>query len=235
MLNDNQKHVMRGQTVYTEAQVQRKVDRALENERLKNKGAYRTKREMYVMVLEELGITELNSPNTPSSRWLVNGEEDPHPKLINEERGSLMLGNFTDEELANAIYMHGNPCDAEKTRRLLKGDIADIAYLTAGKERIRWLSRHLEAQLKANSKLADMIKYLLKEIDDFGFELPPAFVPADGDGSEHAESYRNGANYMLNEVKGKLGFPYKHDGDNAIIPIVQALKDKAAMVSNEVV
>ena len=235
MLDNDHKHVMRGQTVYTEAQVQRRINRALEDERLKNKGAYRTKREMYAMVLEELGITELNSPDTPSSRWLVDGKEDPHPKLINEERGSLMLGNFTDEELANAIYMHGNPNDAEKQRRLLKGEIMDLAYLTAAKERIRWLSRHLEVQLKANSKLADMVKYLLKEIDDFGFELPPAFVPADGDGSEHAESYRNGANYMLNEVKGKLGFPYKHDGDNAIIPIVQALKDKAAMVNNEVV
>lgn len=235
MLNDNQKHVMRGQTVYTEAQVQRKVDRALENERIKNRGAVRTKREMYVMVLEELGITELNSLKTPSSRWLVDGDEDSFPKLINEERGSLMLGNYTDDELANAIYLHGNPCDAEKTRRLLKGDITDIAFLTAGKERIRWLSRHLEAQLKANSKLADSVKYLVHAINDFGFELPLPFIALVGDDPAHAESYRNGANYMLNEVKDKLGFPYKHNGDTTIIPIVQVLKDKAAMVNDEVI
>lgn len=235
MLNDNQKHVMRGQTVYTEEQVRRKVARALEDSKLKKEVTLPSKREMYVMVLEQLGITELNSPSTPSSRWLVDGEPDTFPKLINKERGDLMLGDHTDDELANAIFMYGNPCDHEKTRRLINGELTDMAYLTAGKERIRWLSRHLEASLKANSKLADMVKYLLKEIDDFGFELPPAFVPADGDGSEHAESYRNGANYMLNEVKGKLGFSYKHDGDNAVIPIVQALKDKAAMVNDEVV
>ena len=168
MLNDNQQHVMRGQTVYTEAQVQRKVDRALQNERIKNSGAVRTKREMYALVLEELGITELNSPSTPSSRWLVDGEADPHPELINEERGSLMLGNHTDEELANAIYLHGNPSDAEKHRRLLKGDIMDIAYLTAGKERIRWLSRHLEAQLKANQELVAEIQHLKKAIETLG-------------------------------------------------------------------
>lgn len=168
MLNDNQKHVMRGQTVYTEEQVKRKVERALQNERIKNSGAVRTKREMYVMVLEELGITELNSPSTPSSRWLVDGKEDPHPKLINEERGSLMLGNYTDEELANAVYLHGNPSDAEKHRRLLKGDITDIALLTAGKERIRWLSRHLEAQLKANAELVELVQTLKGEIQELG-------------------------------------------------------------------
>lgn len=168
MLNDNQKHVMRGQTVYTEAQVQRKVDRALEDAKLKAKITLPTKNEMFRMVLEQLGITELNSPSTPSSNWLKNGEADPHPKLIDEERGSLMFGDHTDDELANAIFMYGNPSDAEKHRRLLKGDIMDIAYLTAGKERIRWLSRHLEAQLKANQELVAEIQHLKKAIETLG-------------------------------------------------------------------
>lgn len=162
MLNDNHKHVMRGQTVYTDVQVQRKVDRALEDAKLKNKVEVPSLREMYAMTLKQLGITELNSPSTPSSRWLVDGDADSFPKLINEERGSLMLGNHTDDELANAIFLHGNPCDAEKTRRLLKGEIMDIAYLTAGKERIRWLSRHLEASLKANTELLAEIESLKK-------------------------------------------------------------------------
>lgn len=160
MLSDNQKHVMRGQTVYTEAQVRRKVDRALEDERLKNKGAVRTKREMYALVLEELGITELNSTSTPSSNWFKDGEPDNFPKLINKERGDLMLGDHTDDELANAIFMYGNPCDHEKTRRLMAGELTDMAYLTAGKERIRWLSRHLEASLKANAELVALIATL---------------------------------------------------------------------------
>lgn len=173
MLNDNQQHVMRGQTVYTEEQVRRKVARALEDSKLKKEVTMPSKREMYVMVLEQLGITELNAPSTPSSRWLVDGEPDTFPKLINEERGDLMLGDHTDDELANAIFMYGNPCDREKTRRLMNGELTDMAYLTAGKERIRWLSRHLEASLKANQELVAEIQRLKQAIETLGNDDEP--------------------------------------------------------------
>lgn len=160
MLNDKHPHVMRGQTVYTEAQVQRRIALALQDEALKAKVVTPTRREMYTMVLEQLGITELNSTSTPSSNWFKDGDPDNFPKLINKERGDLMLGDHTDDELANAIFMYGNPCDHEKTRRLMAGELTDMAYLTAGKERIRWLSRHLEAQLKANAELVAQIATL---------------------------------------------------------------------------
>ena len=103
-------------------------------------------------VFEELGISQLNSPSTPSSRWFVEGSEDYHPDLINKDRGLLMLGDHTDDELANELFLYGNMSDYEKTRALLSGKSSSIAYLTAGKERIRWLSRHLEGSL-ANEKV----------------------------------------------------------------------------------
>ena len=103
-------------------------------------------------VFEELGITALISSSTPSSRWFVEGSEDYHPDLINKDRGGLMLGDHTDDELANELFLYGNMSDYEKTRALLSGKCSSIAYLTAGKERIRWLSRHLEGSL-ANEKV----------------------------------------------------------------------------------
>lgn len=156
MLSDSQKHVMRGQTVFTEAQVLRRIERALAQEKPK----VPSMREMLVLVHEHLGITELNSESTPSSNWSKNGDRDFHPDLINKERGSLMFGKYTDDELANAIFMWGNPSDREKHERLLKGEIMDIAYLTGGKERIRWLSRHLELALKKVQEQAALIEEL---------------------------------------------------------------------------
>lgn len=160
MLNDNQKHVMRGQTVFTEGQVQRRIQRALEDESLRKPAPTLSKRDMYVSVLAQLGITDLNSESTPSSNWLKSGEKDPHPDLIDKERGSLMLGNHTDDELANAVFMYGDRSDHEKGRAILAGEISSIAYLTAGKERLRWLSRHLEASLKSNIEMASRIEQL---------------------------------------------------------------------------
>lgn len=159
MLNDNQKHVMRGQTVFTEAQVQRRIEQALANQTVKMP----TREQIFALAHQYLGITKYNSESTPSSNWYVNGDTDFHPDLIDKERGSLMLGDYTDDALANAVFLHGNPCDREKTQRLLSGEISDIAYLTAGKERIRWLSRHLERALKQLQEQAVRIRELENE------------------------------------------------------------------------
>jgi hypothetical protein len=152
-MTDTRRYCVRGVTVYSEAQVLERIQRALELARLN----VPSPREMYVKTLEQLGITKYNSSSTPSANWFINGEENPFPELINQERGSLMLGDHTDDELANAVFMHGNPSDREKTQRLMSGQITDIAYLTAAKERIRWLSRHLESSLKANQELVNRI------------------------------------------------------------------------------
>lgn len=81
---------------------------------------------------------------TPSHRWT----EDPHAGQYDGERADLTLGDFTDDELANAVFMHGN--EMPDIGAVLAGKAKmPIVYLTAAKERIRWLSRRLDATLKA--------------------------------------------------------------------------------------
>lgn len=88
--------------------------------------------------------------STPDAVWRVKGEKDPHGTLYNGERAALMLGHMTDDELANAVYLHGN--SHPHPNDIITGKaISGIAYLTAAKERIRWLSRkvhELKEQLK---------------------------------------------------------------------------------------
>jgi hypothetical protein len=89
---------------------------------------------------------------TPSAQWRVNGEQDPHGKQYDCERAALTLGKFTDDELANGVFMNADrPMDIA---RVLANDPdyhAPIVWLTAAKERIRWLSRALENAIAANS------------------------------------------------------------------------------------
>lgn len=104
--------------------------------------------------MQEIGVTELNSPSTPSSRWFAEGEEPKFPELVNRERGSLCLGDHTDDELAVELFLYGDMSTDDKTRALLSGKPSSIAYLMAGKERIRWLSRHLELSLACEELLS---------------------------------------------------------------------------------
>lgn len=64
---------------------------------------------------------------TVAAKWRENGEDDPHGDHYDCEREKLCMGNLTDDELANAVFLEPN-----------------IGTLTAAKERIRWLSRELE-------------------------------------------------------------------------------------------
>ena len=101
--------------------------------------------------LDSMGcVAEFHSPHasTPSSRWSERGEPDPHGDQYDCERAALTMGDMTDDELANAVYLHGDtqPSFAD----LLSGKaVLPIAYLTAAKDRIRWLSRQLEKALRA--------------------------------------------------------------------------------------
>jgi hypothetical protein len=74
--------------------------------------------------------TKLSSVSTPAANWRKNGEEDPFATYIEMQRSTLVCGNMTDDELANAVYLSPG-----------------IANLTGAKERIRWLSRKLEQAL----------------------------------------------------------------------------------------
>lgn len=109
--------------------------------------------------IKEIGVTDLCAVSTPSSRRFVEANgEDRFPEMINQERGSLCLGNHTDDELAVELFLYGDMSVEDKTRALLSGKPSSIAYLMAGKERIRWLSRHLESALSREEHLTKQLQ-----------------------------------------------------------------------------
>lgn len=77
--------------------------------------------------------------DTPSSAWDLNGDEDPHGTRFNCKRKELTLGQMTDDELANAVFLHNHR--ELDLAAIMAGEPSSIALLTAAKERIRWLSR----------------------------------------------------------------------------------------------
>lgn len=145
-----------------------------------------TKSSTRANVLAELGVPVLLAGPTPSSRWFLEGREDTFPNLINKERGDLCLGDHTDDELANEVFLYGDMSSDDKHRAIMSGRPSSIVYLTAGKERIRWLSRHLEASL-GNEKalqaqvveLQARIKELEEQAETLQGDLSEAYARAD--------------------------------------------------------
>lgn len=90
-----------------------------------------------------------NGPkSTPSARWKQEGDVDPHAGRYDGERAELALGHLTDDELANGAFM--NYDGGLDIQRILAKDPdyhSPIAWMTAVKDRIRWLSRKLDEQL----------------------------------------------------------------------------------------
>lgn len=82
---------------------------------------------------------------TPSARWRTADEADPFGDTYLCEREDLCLGSLTDDELANAVFLHDHR--NFDVQGALRGEPSSIALLTAAKERIRWLSRKLEEAL----------------------------------------------------------------------------------------
>jgi hypothetical protein len=81
---------------------------------------------------------------TPPNRWRANGEPDPHDNHYDCERAQLTMGSLTDDELANAVFMNYDV--RPNFQDIIDGKaFMPIAYVTAAKERIRWLSRKLHA------------------------------------------------------------------------------------------
>ena len=87
--------------------------------------------------------------STPAARWRVNGEKDPHGNMYDCERAKLAKGKLGDDELANAMFL----CDHRTS-------LESIGWLTAGKERIRWLSRRL---VEAEQRVAELEKNALQK------------------------------------------------------------------------
>jgi hypothetical protein len=48
------------------------------------------------------------STNTPAASWREKGEPDPVGTQYDCERAQLTLGRMTDDELANAVYLHNH-------------------------------------------------------------------------------------------------------------------------------
>jgi len=130
-------------------------------------------------LLKELGLTELNSGigSTPSSNWFAKGEQDDFPELVNQDRASLCLGKLTDDEIANLVFMQGDISKEEDMRLMLahmevgKEYYSKIAAVMGGKERIRWLSRHLELSLqRQRSQRTTIWNYILDTYAECGGE-----------------------------------------------------------------
>lgn len=91
---------------------------------------------------------------THAADWRAEGKEDPHGNHYNKERSRLALGDMTDDALANAVFLYGD--STPNMNDVIAGKaLMPIAYLTAAKERIRWLSRRLESKLGA--KASDLL------------------------------------------------------------------------------
>lgn len=97
--------------------------------------------------------------DTSSSRWAAEGNPDPHGDRYKCGRKDLPMGNLTDDELANAAFMNYNiipPID-----KLLDGTAySPIAWMTAVKDRLRWLSRQLDAVEEENKLMKSRLAAL---------------------------------------------------------------------------
>lgn len=97
-------------------------------------------------------VREVPLPATPSSKWKEQGEPDPHGTAYDCERAALCMGYLTDDELANAVFL--NYVIRPNLQDIIDGKAhSPFAYVTAAKERIRWLSRALERALKDSTRL----------------------------------------------------------------------------------
>ena len=72
--------------------------------------------------------------DTPVAHWRAEGKKDPHDDKYLCARNELCMGNLTDDELANEVFLYDH-----------RTGLNSMSYLTAAKERIRWLSRKLAA------------------------------------------------------------------------------------------
>ncbi len=85
---------------------------------------------------------------TPAAVWRQKGEPDPHGKRYDCERAALCMGDLTDDELANGAFLNYDRRPSMEDLIARKPGVhMPIAWMTAVKDRIRWLSRKLEESL----------------------------------------------------------------------------------------
>lgn len=104
-----------------------------------------------ITTLKALGYTYVAGSDTwtlpaktPAAQWREAGEPDPHGTRYDCERHQLVLGKLSDDELANGAFMNYDV--RPPVERLLDGTAhSPLMWMTAVKDRIRWLSRRVEA------------------------------------------------------------------------------------------
>lgn len=128
------------------------------------------------------------STSTPGARWREVGGQDPHGDRYDCERASLAMGHLSDDELANAVFLCGNEQPSFE-QMLSKDYVLPAAYLTAAKDRIRWLSRKLVEAEQLAIAAEDANTQLLAEKDARGSS---GYTSAMG---EAAEKYHGSFKY----------------------------------------
>lgn len=102
---------------------------------------------------------------TPGATWREKGEADPHGTRYNCERAALTLGILTDDELANGAFLAYDR--QPSVDELLSGKgFTPIVWMTAVKDRIRWLSRKLaEAEVRPAPAAGDALDALRELVE----------------------------------------------------------------------
>jgi hypothetical protein len=105
-------------------------------------------------IAAKAAIAFVNMPSTSAATWRDNGEPDPHGKHYDCERAALTLGSLADDELANGAFMNYDArLSIQDMLNPKPGQHMPIVWMTAVKDRIRWLSRALVKAQAAQTKL----------------------------------------------------------------------------------
>lgn len=97
---------------------------------------------------------------TPIAEWMLKNEADPFDGRYDCERDELPMGEMSDYRFANELYINGDR--SPSIQELISGQAKrPIVWLTAAKDRIRWLGFQLYKAEKRNEP--DMNKYISKE------------------------------------------------------------------------
>jgi len=138
---------------------------------------------------------------TPAAKWRQEGQADPHGDHYNCQRAALTLGELTDDELANGVFLHGNePLNINALLRRTPGYHSAVVWLTAGKDRIRWLSRALEESKAREQALQQRLNAADQRIDDLEELLTEALRSVD----YHAGMQRLGENDRLYDLLRRI-------------------------------
>ena len=91
-------------------------------------------------------MSELKS--TPFAKWIEDGDNDPHGNYYSQDVTNIACGHYPHYVVSFGI-LHGGEGHS------------NIFWLTAGKERLRWLSRKLHSltsdHIKINQRRASLL------------------------------------------------------------------------------